>query len=208
MQSRQKPNGQPPGSDTRLREWLRSLQADQYYDLFLKEEVTFEDIPLLTKEDLRDMGIPLGPARRMLSAAETRSTPFSTLPPAIPELPKSQEIPSEDSFSQVLTTISRQQVGMMRTIQGLQVALEELQQLRTVETEPAAMSPSQLHLPEESPERKYWRETEEPRQEVSLRLRSHTLSSLAKQRRLPNKYMRVSNLRLSYLLRSQGHSST
>lgn len=194
MQSRLTPNGQPPGSDPKLLEWLRSLHTEQYYDLFKREEVTYEDIPLLTKEDLRDMGIPLGPALRILASAR---------PVAQREDRNSVEITVEDSFSQVLQTISRQQVGMMRTIQDLQAAIEELQP-RTIATEPA-MSPSQLHLPEESPERKDW---EEPRQDISLRLRSHTLSSLAKQRRLPNKYMRVSNLRLSYLLRSQGRSSS
>jgi len=199
MQSRLRPNGQPPGSDMKLREWLRALRADQYCDLFEQEEVTYEDVPLLTKEDLRDMGIPLGPALRILSAAASPRLPASA------EGNRTADISVEDSFSQVLQTISRQQVGMMRTIQDLQLALGELQQPRTIVTEPATMSPSQLHLPDESPERKYW---EEPRQEISLRLRSHTLSSLAKQRRLPNKYMRVSNLRLSYLLRSQGRSSS
>ena len=198
MQNRH--NGHSPGSDEKLKDWLRNAHAEQYYDLFQKEEIAFADIPLLTKEDLSDMGIPLGPARRILAAVESQPSQVTG---------KSNEEGTQgDNFTQALLTISQQQQNMMRTLQELQRALSEMQQVQIMTTEPAPLSPSQLNLPEESLDRKYWREEGDNRHEVSIRLRSHTLSSLAKQRRLPSKYMRVSNLRLSYLLRSHSRNSS
>lgn len=223
-------------ADSRMLQFLTGLQAEQYFAAFQREEIRFEDLPLLTRNDLRDMGVPIGPARRILAAAGADQEPQSTgypdpqdaeepVPAEIPQIgsqgkPTFQEEntsasvaetakersdfdPSKgDVFSQALKTLSLEQQGMLRMMQELQAAISELQQL-PIASEPD-LSPSQLQGQDVSFDNtRSSTSTCRDAPDISLRLRSHTLSSLAKQRRLPNKYMRVSNLRMSYLLRSQ-----
>ena len=202
-------------SDDRIFEFLRSLQAEQYFPAFRREEVRFEDLHLLTRGDLKDMGVPIGPARRILAAAGSEASPREAVYPEtietdvceqFEESKEAETNQSEDFFSQALKTLSKEQQGMLKMMQDMQTAISELRQTPVV-SEPD-LSPSPLHLNDQSVSFDRTRSSvtsmrRDAPQDISLRLRSHTLSSLAKQRRLPNKYMRVSNLRMSYLLRSQ-----
>jgi hypothetical protein len=59
---------------------LRSLGLQDYEALFQEHQITQEDLPLLTRDDLSDMGIPIGPRNRILNAlqAENVETPQSS----------------------------------------------------------------------------------------------------------------------------------
>src|SRR5690242_17756993 len=54
-------------------DWLRSLDLQRYEPTFRDNEIDFRDVPNLTKEDLEELGIPLGPRRRLLKAIEALS---------------------------------------------------------------------------------------------------------------------------------------
>ena len=51
-----------------IEEWLADLDLGRYADHFVREEVTLDDLALLTEDDLASMGLPLGPRRRILRA--------------------------------------------------------------------------------------------------------------------------------------------
>src|SRR3546814_15246908 len=48
--------------------WLTALGLEQYIEVFRKEEVDLQGLTLLSELDLKDMGLPLGPRKRLLSA--------------------------------------------------------------------------------------------------------------------------------------------
>ncbi len=65
-----------------LADWLKALRLERYLPTFLDHEVELDDLPSLGEADLRELGLPLGPRRRILRAlraggveAETASTP-------------------------------------------------------------------------------------------------------------------------------------
>ena len=52
-----------------IREWLESLGLGEYADAFEREKVTLDDLPELSDSELKDLGLPLGPRKRILRAA-------------------------------------------------------------------------------------------------------------------------------------------
>ncbi|XWN32960.1 MAG: adenylate/guanylate cyclase domain-containing protein [Devosia sp.] len=50
-----------------IRQWLESLDLGKYADLFAENEVGLFDLPHITEEDLKNLGLPLGPRRRLLA---------------------------------------------------------------------------------------------------------------------------------------------
>ncbi len=52
-----------------IRKWLDELGLGQYADVFTEQEVVFEDLAELDDDDLKEIGIPLGPRKRILKAA-------------------------------------------------------------------------------------------------------------------------------------------
>ncbi len=52
-----------------LRQWLERLELAKYADLLVENEVALLDLPHLTELDLKDLGLPLGPRRRLLAHA-------------------------------------------------------------------------------------------------------------------------------------------
>ncbi|UCH48901.1 MAG: hypothetical protein JSU95_03605, partial [Betaproteobacteria bacterium] len=53
-----------------VRKWLESLDLVQYVELFEREQVRFENLPSLSDGDLKELGLPLGPRKTILTAAE------------------------------------------------------------------------------------------------------------------------------------------
>jgi class 3 adenylate cyclase len=49
--------------------WLTALGLERYIEIFRKREIDLEIIPLLSELDLREMGIPLGPRKKILHAS-------------------------------------------------------------------------------------------------------------------------------------------
>lgn len=56
-----------------LHQWLDGLGLGKYADVFAENEIELGDISHLTEEDLRELGLPMGPRKRILSAASKLS---------------------------------------------------------------------------------------------------------------------------------------
>src|SRR6201987_5462372 len=72
--------------------WLGRLGLGQYAQRFAENEIDVSVLPHLTDQDLKDIGVPLGPRRKILAAitAETGTTSATPEPAASIE-PKAQE---------------------------------------------------------------------------------------------------------------------
>ena len=53
-----------------LKAWLERLDLGNYADLFATNEIGLRDLPYIDDADLKDIGIPLGPRRRLLASIE------------------------------------------------------------------------------------------------------------------------------------------
>src|SRR3984893_1299346 len=62
--------------------WLQSLDVERCEAAFRENEIDFRDLPDLTNEDLEELGIPLGPRKRLLKAIKALT----------PENPVAQEV--------------------------------------------------------------------------------------------------------------------
>ncbi len=51
-----------------IEQWLEVLGLTKYRAAFAENEVAFGDLSELTEDDLKDMGLPIGPRRRVLKA--------------------------------------------------------------------------------------------------------------------------------------------
>jgi class 3 adenylate cyclase/tetratricopeptide (TPR) repeat protein len=62
-----------------LSDWLRTLDLEQYAPIFLENEVDLDTLQVLTDGDLKELGLPFGPRKRLLSArAKASDHPVST----------------------------------------------------------------------------------------------------------------------------------
>ncbi|KAM5264182.1 triacylglycerol hydrolase DDHD2 isoform 2-T2 [Ctenodactylus gundi] len=60
------------GDTPTLEEDLKKLQLSEFFDIFEKEKVDKEALALCTERDLQEMGIPLGPRKKILNYFRTR----------------------------------------------------------------------------------------------------------------------------------------
>ncbi len=51
-----------------IEQWLEALDLIKYRDAFAANEIALGDLSELTEDDLKDMGLPIGPRRRALKA--------------------------------------------------------------------------------------------------------------------------------------------
>ena len=51
-----------------LARWLENLGLEKFYSVLVEQEITFGDVSDLTENDLKEMGLPIGPRRRALKA--------------------------------------------------------------------------------------------------------------------------------------------
>jgi len=56
------------GFDPKLRKLLASLHLGKYESKFEDEEITFADLTTFTGDDFKEMGLPIGPRKRLLNA--------------------------------------------------------------------------------------------------------------------------------------------
>jgi class 3 adenylate cyclase/tetratricopeptide (TPR) repeat protein len=54
-----------------LARWLERLDLSKYAEIFAEHEVSVRDLPHLTEDDLKGLGLPLGPRRRLLAAVKS-----------------------------------------------------------------------------------------------------------------------------------------
>ena len=66
--------------------WLQEHKLGRYVDTFVENDTTFADLPLLTEDDLREIGLPVGARRRFLAAVgEAEQHQDSLTPKGQPE---------------------------------------------------------------------------------------------------------------------------
>lgn len=58
-----------------LRDWLDKLELEHLAPVFEEHQVGLQDLPLLSDDDLKELGIALGPRRRMLHAISIMAEP-------------------------------------------------------------------------------------------------------------------------------------
>ena len=72
-------------------EWLRSLGLERYATAFRDNEIDWGELPRLTAEDLKDLGVVLGGHRRRLldaiAALDTAGAQTPTTPVRFPSRP-------------------------------------------------------------------------------------------------------------------------
>ena len=52
----------------KITEWLEALGLNEYEKLFATQRIDYEILPELTDADLKDLGIPLGPRKKLIKA--------------------------------------------------------------------------------------------------------------------------------------------
>ena len=70
-----------------IRQWLVSLDLAKYIDVFIDNEVGMRDLPAINDADLRELGLPLGPRKRVLTAIEALGGETATASPRERALP-------------------------------------------------------------------------------------------------------------------------
>ncbi len=66
-----------------IKQWLDQLGLGDFVDLFLAEQVDMSTLPELTDDDLKDLGIPLGPRKKILKAIVAVGTDGALPPTAV-----------------------------------------------------------------------------------------------------------------------------
>lgn len=75
------PNIMDQGDTATLEEDLKKLQLSEFFSIFEKEKVDKEALALCSDKDLQEMGIPLGPRKKILNYFGTRKNATSTKTP-------------------------------------------------------------------------------------------------------------------------------
>ena len=58
-----------------IQEWLASLGLSKYAEVFADNEIDFSVLPHLGEDDLRELGLPLGPRKKLLAAIAKLGVP-------------------------------------------------------------------------------------------------------------------------------------
>ncbi|MEX3009320.1 adenylate/guanylate cyclase domain-containing protein [Hoeflea sp. TYP-13] len=83
-----------------IERWLAELGLDKYVSAFAEAEIEFADLAHLTDEDLKELGLPLGPRRRVKAAIKNFDIGFKTHTSAPKNIaPKQQESAGTPSAS-------------------------------------------------------------------------------------------------------------
>ena len=57
-----------------VQKWLADLGLSQYAPAFSENLIDFEVLPDLTEDDLRELGLPMGPRKKLLKAITALQT--------------------------------------------------------------------------------------------------------------------------------------
>ncbi|OMJ79814.1 hypothetical protein SteCoe_20062 [Stentor coeruleus] len=174
-------------TNDKLFKFLKSVRCEDYIDLFRENEIYYEDLPYLKENDIIEMNLPIGPRNRILNGLEN----FQTTPTDEIEEEQYKEVDENNKklkeIMQLAGNIAQRQIEMIDAIKKCQADILEMQE-DTVEPESVRATNSS----------KYQREYLSSTSPKIDRIVKPTISSIAKQKVLPNKYMQVSPLRASY----------
>src|SRR5262249_28718488 len=68
-----------------IRQWLADLGLERYGDAFEREELTPANLPELSDDELKDLGLPLGPRKTILKAINALRTSDTIAPSRSPD---------------------------------------------------------------------------------------------------------------------------
>src|SRR6516164_1607166 len=68
-----------------IRQWLTDLGLERYGDIFEREELTPANLPELSDDELKALGLPLGPRKTILKAINALRTSDTLAPPRSPD---------------------------------------------------------------------------------------------------------------------------
>lgn len=159
--------------EDRLLRFLRSARCEECYKVLKENRISFEDLKFLKESDVLELGFSIGIRNRLLNALEGLDA-------------EEEEEDTGGKLREILNMvnqIAKTQVGMMEAIKKCQIEIAEMQE----ESEVLEVRRSRETFSATSPK--------------IQRIRKPTLSSIAKQNVIPNKYMQVSPLRASYYSR-------
>ena len=99
-----------------LSAWLGALGLERFSAIFAENEVELGDLPELSEEDLKEMGLPLGPRRRILKAIRENyaaNSNFASEPDqaAAPVQPQTPSPPAGEAERRQLTIMFVDLVG-------------------------------------------------------------------------------------------------
>src|SRR5262245_12004643 len=58
-----------------ISDWLREIGLEQYIELFIQNEVDLQTLKVLTDDDLKELGLPFGPRKRVQAALRAENAP-------------------------------------------------------------------------------------------------------------------------------------
>ena len=58
-----------------IERWLDNLGLSKYADVFAENEIDLDAVVLLSEEDFKELGLPMGPRRKILAAVEEIQSP-------------------------------------------------------------------------------------------------------------------------------------
>jgi len=67
-----------------MEEFLNSLGLNKYVATFKEQEIDFDVARKLTDDELKELGLPLGPRKKFLEAIQSKASPSPSLPPSLP----------------------------------------------------------------------------------------------------------------------------
>ncbi|KFO37071.1 Phospholipase DDHD2 [Fukomys damarensis] len=76
------------GDTANLEEDLKKLQLSEFFNIFAKEKVDKEALALCTDRDLQEMGIPLGPRKKIINYFKSRSSLLGITRPGMQSAPR------------------------------------------------------------------------------------------------------------------------
>src|SRR5215471_2671484 len=68
-----------------IRQWLTDLGLERYCNVFEREELTPANLPELSDDELKDLGLPLGPRKTILKAINALRTSDTIAPSRSPD---------------------------------------------------------------------------------------------------------------------------
>jgi class 3 adenylate cyclase/predicted ATPase len=89
--------------------WLADLGLDKYASVFSEAEIAFSDLVYLSEDDLKELGLPMGPRRRVLGAIT--KIEGATAPATTSETTSTFSAPSADAERRQLTVMFADLVG-------------------------------------------------------------------------------------------------
>ncbi len=82
-------------------QWLDSLGLGQYAQAFAENGVDLQHLPHLTDDDLKELGLPLGPRRHLQAAVKTLSADQRPIRPTVPSAQESEARTTEPERRQL-----------------------------------------------------------------------------------------------------------